>query len=156
MEPIKFKYSKPQMLYSLGKFACGAIVGYLIIRSINPNDDWYYILKLVPPVLILLLFIRLLYLSVYFYIPCLRGDIALELDEQRLKYNITGKFLFTKTRGSIYWKELRSLSYDSFRNMDMIRIEMISGDKLVLYIQNVAGDSNLIFAKIKECFQKYG
>jgi hypothetical protein len=160
MESIKFKYSIPQMIFSVLKLIFCAVLGYLIAFDTNPGASWNIsdsLLELIFKALILLLIIWFVYLSVYFYVPCLKGEVAMELDEQKLKYNIKGKFRLTKIRESIYWKDIKSISYDSLpsANVAIIRVKMKDGDKLGLPIQNVAGNDELIFNKIVEYFEKY-
>jgi hypothetical protein len=148
------------MIFSMLKLIFIAGLGYYMAFDIGPDDSWNIsdqVLKLIFQAFLLLLIIWFIYLSVYFYVPCLKGETAMKLDRQQLKYNIKGKFLLTKTRESIFWKDVQKITYDSLPrvNLAIIRVKMKDGDKLGLPIQNVAGNDEVTFNKIVEYFEKY-
>ena len=148
------------MIFSIIKLIFIAVLGYLIAFDLRPGDSWNisdHRLELIFQAFILLLIIWFIYLSIYFYLPCLKGEAAMELDGQKLKYNIKGKFRLSKTRESIYWKDVKGISYDSLPsvNLAIIRVKMKNGDKLGFQIQNVAGGDDLIFKKVVGYFEKY-
>jgi hypothetical protein len=48
-----------------------------------------------------------------YYIPCLRGKTALELDNEKLQSFITGKLLFQIPLGTVCWKDIDNIEYDT-------------------------------------------
>lgn len=160
MDSIKFKYSVGQMIKSIIKLILWAVIGCWMVSILrhDPNSDISdNEVNLIFDAVILLLIVDLLYLSIYFYIPCLKGEIALELDEQKLKYNIKGKLRVNKIQEYVYWKEVRHFNYEYMPqwNLAIVRVKMKNGDKLGLQIQNVAGNNDVIVSKITEYFDKY-
>ncbi len=107
-------------------------------------------------IIAVIIFIRFIYLCVYIYIPCLRGETALELDAEKLQFFIKGKFRSGDIKDLILWNDVAHIKVDPFpRNTGaLISFKMLSGDTFSIKTTHVAGKDREIYDAVVRCFDK--
>jgi hypothetical protein len=149
MEIMKYKYSTGQML---GDVIWLFYLTLFFYMSINPNSD--YKSWLIFGLVLLILLGRFIYLTVMYFIPCLKDKTALELDRDKLQLFITGKLLFQIPRDVAYWKDIKEIEYTSaFRGSPVISFKMNDGSVFGFRTAYIAGNNKDIYNTIMEYFK---
>ncbi|HWZ04397.1 MAG TPA: hypothetical protein VNX40_12355, partial [Mucilaginibacter sp.] len=93
----------------------------------------------------------------FYYIPCLTNKTALELDDEKLQFNIKGFLKLQKMRDIIYWKDINDLDYFSNRHTGaIIVLKMNDGsDTSGMSLKWVSGNDKEIYQTITAYFEKY-
>jgi len=104
--------------------------------------------------LFLLILARLVYLSVMYFIPCLRDKTVLELDREKLQFFIKGKLLFQIPRDIAYWDDIENIDYTSVLRMGgaIISFRMKDGSVFGINTKYIAGNDKDIYNTIIEYF----
>lgn len=152
MGSIKFKYSLMQMIRSIALLLFFALISYVRIAEDGLDDNG----ELIFDIIVVIIFVRFVYLCAYIYIPCLRGETALELDEEKLQFFVKGKFRSRDIKDLILWNDVAHIKLDPFpRNTGaLITFKMLSGDTFSIKTTHVAGKDREIYDAIVSCFNK--
>jgi len=137
--------------YTYSKFVGGSgaalffgLMILLIVGGIIAPDNkvWYYVIpcELLPAGF-------LFYFSKYCLIPALQNCVALELDDEKLTYYITGQ--------TIYWKDIVEISEEYSGNSSSISFDMVRDDeKLSISTKWISGSTTKICDKMQEYFAR--
>ena len=152
MESIKFNFSIMQMIRSIVLLLFFVLISYVRIVEEGSDDKSGLIFGIIS----LIIFIRFIYLCVYIYIPCLRGETALELDAEKLQFFIKGKFRSKDIKDIIYWNDVAGIKLDPYpRNTGaLISFKMLSGETFSIKTTHLAGKDREIYDAIVRCFNK--
>jgi len=101
--------------------------------------------------------LRLFYLCVMYYMPCLQNKTALELDSEKLQCFIEGKLLFKRSQRIIYWKDIEKIDFNSIPrgNALMIIFKIKDSKSAGVYTKYIAGNDRAIYDTITAYFEKY-
>jgi len=105
---------------------------------------------------LLIIGIRLIYLGIMYYIPCLKGKTALELDKDKLQLYIKGKLLFQIPRDVAYWGDIEDIDYNyASRIGSIISFKMKDGSVFGFLTTRISGNDKHIYNTIMQYFEKY-
>lgn len=143
MEVIKYPYSKYQTWYVLILLlAVTAFPVFVIATDITDRDIWlgfgFSFLATCG---------MLTYLTRKYFLPMQRGDIALELDKEKLQYFIGNKI--------VYWKDILYMDFGEARSGIFIRFALEHGVDITIGTRYVAGKDKEIYDTISAYFEKY-
>ncbi len=144
MTPIKYPYSIFQNCFSIILVsAMNIFILYMIIRfPALPGS-------LALSALFLCTATMAVYLCRKFFFPSLRGEIALELDKDKLQFFITDR--------TIYWKDVKSINYDVLNHGGWAIIFAFKNgsENVDISTKYIAGNNQAIYDTITEYFEKY-
>lgn len=151
MEIKQYKYSFGQMFFSGLLFLFATLLFYAVV--INQHSD--YRAWLILSFILLIIWGRFVYLASMYFIPCIQGKTALELDTDKLQFFIKGKLLLQDVRDIAYWKEIDNIAYISpQRGSPVINFTMKDGKDFAFRTKYIAGNDKEIYDTIMEYFNK--
>ena len=152
MNSIEYKYSIKQLVRGVFALSFILLLAYSILIDDNPDEKPWLIFYSIAGII----FLRFIYLWVYVYLPCLRGETALELDSEKLQYFIKGKFRSANIKEMIFWNDVAHIKLDPFpRNTGaLITFKMLNDDNFSIKTTYVAGKDREIYDNIVTCFNK--
>ena len=138
------------MIRSLALLLFFALISYTTLMENGSDDQGGLIFGIIGSIIL----IRFVYQFIYIYIPCLRGETALQLDAEKLQFFVKGKFRSEDIKDVIYWKDVEHIKFDPFpRNTGaLIRFKMASGDTFSVKTTHVAGKDQEIYNAIVKRF----
>ncbi len=145
MELKKYQYSAGQTWF--GALLCLGMICFITVMLYSVRSDYHNWLYFGLPSLAVCG--MAVYFSKKFFLPLLKGQTALELDETKLKFFISGRV--------IYWKDIQSIDYGAISNGGYeIRFTMIENVKdISISTKYIAGNDQDIYDTIVEYFKKY-
>jgi len=118
------------------------------------NHDSNYKSWLIFGFLLLIIFVRFIYLAIMYFIPCFKDKTALELDREKLQLFIKGKLLFQVPRDVAYWKDMEDIEFTSPpRGSAIISFKMKDGSVFGFRTRYIAGNDRDIYNTIMEYFK---
>lgn len=149
MGVTKYKYSAGEMLADVIWLSFLTLVFYINLITRNSNYKSWLIFGFI----LLILFGRFMYLTVMYFIPCLKNKTALELDKDKLQLFIKGKLLFQIYRDVAYWKDVKNIEYTApLRGSPIISFTMDDGSTFGFRTTYIAGKGKDIYNTIMEYF----
>jgi hypothetical protein len=145
MKTTKYLYSSVQNWF--GAVGLIGMIIFPISMIIEFASDYGIWLFMIP------FFIIMTAMAIYFcrkfFFPLLRGEIALELDEEKLQFFITKR--------TIYWTDIKSIDHDSLNHGGWSINFTIThtGENITISTKYVAGDDEAIYDSIVGYFEKY-
>jgi hypothetical protein len=138
MQTQSFPYN-PVVGWLAAAFWGGAIIFLLFIGTSVPEfENWLYLLPLVVFSGLFLVYFYFKYL-----IPVLNGKIALELDEEKVKFLLSKRI--------IYWKDVADVRLEN--NTRTIYFIMLDGSKdIAISLPWIKGYNIDIFNSVVACF----
>lgn len=141
------------MIRSIALLSFFLLISYVRIveDDTDPNDSSLLIFGVIAAII----FIRFVYLCTYIYLPCLRGETALEVDTTKLQFFIKGKFRSREIRDVIFWDEVEHIKFDPFpRNTGaLIRFKMLGDATFSIKTTHIAGKDREIYDVIIKYFK---
>jgi hypothetical protein len=158
LEIKTYKYSAARMLMGFAWLFFLEIYAYITFITRNADSQSWLVFYLFSAIILS----RLIYLCVMYYIPCLREKTALELDDEKLQSFITGKLLFQIPPGTIYWKDIDDIEYDTtpgWMSFSMYKVSIISftmkdGSVAGISTKSISGKDKEIYESVMEYFKK--
>ena len=138
------------MVRGIAVLSFGLLLAYSRLIDSNPDEKPWSLFYSIAGII----FLRFIYLWIYIYLPCLRGETALELDSEKLQYFIKGIFRSANIKDVIYWNDVAHIKLDPFpRNTGaIITFKMLSGDTFSIKTTHVAGKDREIYDAIVRYF----
>jgi hypothetical protein len=148
MEPITYKYSAFRTVFiTVFIFVFDIFVAYGAITTTGGD-------RMVTLVGVLILFGALIYVLNKIFLPTLRGEMILKIDEEKMQY--TFKDL------TLYWKDIEDLDYEDYSfgragwTSFKVRFTIKDGGREKrISTWFIAGDNAAIFDSILTTFLKY-
>jgi hypothetical protein len=145
IEPVQYPYS---LKFSLGTLAVIIILMLIVFRNIGGNNITF--------VYIIYGFISLVFISLTTVlvlkrlIPALKGNIALQLDEEGISDYVK--------EVSINWKDIKEIHLVRGRSASIMRVDLKwesdYGNQIAIYLRWVKGDDKEIFEKTQAWFEQ--
>jgi hypothetical protein len=150
MEIKKFKYSAGQMLWDIILLFTISLILNITIIDHNANYKSWLLLAFA----LLLILSRFIYLAIMYFIPCMAGKTALELDIDKLQLFIKGKLLFQVARDIAYWKDIKDIDFTAVpRGSAIIGFTMKDGSAFGFRTKYIDGNDKEIYDTIMHYFK---
>lgn len=142
MDITTFKYSKTVGIGGMVTFICS--LATFVFLGFNEDDNtlllYFYTLEIIIIILIV-------YFAKKCFIPAIKNEIALTLDEEKVTFHITGRV--------IYWKDVIEISFDSSRYSTYLSFELMPDNKTIgLGLKWIADDNQYIYDLTLEYFEQ--
>jgi hypothetical protein len=150
MDIKKYKYSAGQMFFDISLLLFATLVCYMAPITHNAGYKFWPIFGF----LLLIILARFIYLTITYFIPCLKNKTALELDNDKLQFFIKGKLLFQIPRDVAYWKDMEDIEFTSpLRGSAFISFKMKDGSAFGFRTLYIAGNDSDIYNTIMQYFK---
>jgi hypothetical protein len=144
MDIKKYLYSKYQTWFVFIFLLAMMVASLFMVANDNADhDEW-----LVFGFFFLVMGGMLAYLLRKYFLPMQRGEIALELDKEKLQYFIGNK--------TVYWKDVLYMDFAESKNGGgFIRFALEHGVDIKISTRYIAGKDKEIYNTITGYFEKY-
>jgi hypothetical protein len=145
MNTTKYLYSTVQSWF--GAILLTGMISFPVFMIVSFASDYQIWLAMIP--FIIIIGGMVVYFCRKFFFPLLRGETALELDEEKLHFFITKRI--------IYWSDIENIDHFWLNHGGWsINFTMTgSGKNISISTKYVAGDDEIIYNSIIEYFKKY-
>jgi len=145
METKKYGYSKYQNMFAI--LLTSGMLAFAIYMLISMGSYYQVWLIIIPFILIILAMFA--YVCKKFFFPSLRGDVALEIDKDKIQFFITKRI--------IYWRDVKDLYQSYFSNNGpYIMFKMKDGSKDIgISTKYIMGNNKDIYNTVIDYFNSY-